>query len=633
MMNGLTLLLAGALALPSVKTDAGRDFRRLDGAVGEKARRLFENRLLSPKARGDVFEETVRAFATNYDDRHPDPPGAKRHNGVWQGEYWGKTMLSHCAYARCTGDAEERDFIHRSALRLVESFQRADGYLGTYADADFIRGWNWNLWGRKYTMWALVEAYDLTNDARLLDAARKMAVHIGGQLKAQKVSIGETGCFAGLPSMSLLKPLVMLHRRTGSSEVRDLAEHILADNDRADGRCPNLVANAFTDKPLHAWYDNPLDWAKAYELMSVLEGFVEYAAAYGKKRPLEAVKRIFDKLAADELNGVCSVGYHDHFAGARAYPNAISESCDVVHWMRLCRFLYEATGETGYLDHWERAFLNAFMAGVFRDGRWGTHDVRSHGKRHLQGLFEVNMLYHFCCIANDPRGFCDYADVAFEEVSADRCNLNFFTDGEYLVKGVHVEVAGGYPVGDRVSVKVRTLRPVTVGLRVPADCRGLDVGGPCEALRESPGRLAVAVPAGETELSLSFDMPPRIESWRSDKPQNRSLDASLRDNFEMRMHNSEMVGFARETPGVRVFRGPMLLAKCMLVGDSDAEVFGDLGVDETWKASLAPRHGDGVWGRWDVTFEKGGERKVVGASDYQSAADFDSWQNSFSIWF
>ena len=158
MMNGLTLLLAGTLALPSAKTDAGRDFRRLDGAVGEKARRLFENRLLSPKARGDVFEETVKAFATNYDDRHPDPPGAKRHYGYWQGEYWGKTMLSHCAYARCTGDAEERDFIHRSALRLVESFQRADGYLGTYADADFIRGWNWNLWGRKYTMWALVEA-------------------------------------------------------------------------------------------------------------------------------------------------------------------------------------------------------------------------------------------------------------------------------------------------------------------------------------------------------------------------------------------------------------------------------------------------------------------------------------------
>ena len=66
---------------------------------------------------------------------------------------------------------------------------------------------------------------------------------------------------------------------------------------------------------------------------------------------------------------------------------------------------------------------------------------------------------------------------------------------------------------------------------------------------------------------------------------------------------------------------------------TDAEVFGDIGVDETWKATLSPRRGDGVWGCWNVTFEKGGERKTVGASDFQSAADFDSWQNSFSVWF
>ena len=39
-----------------------------------------------------------------------------------------------------------------------------------------------------------------------------------------------------------------------------------------------------------------------------------------------------------------------------------------------------------------------------------------------------------------------------------------------------------------------------------------------------------------------------------------------------------------------------------------------------------------IW-QQKVTFEKGGVRKTVGASDYQSVADFDDWQNSFSIWF
>lgn len=619
------------LVLSNVRTVPGGDFRRLKGAVGEKADRLFENRLLSAKARGDIFDETVNAFRTKYDDLHEDPPGAGVHSGYWQGEYWGKTMLSHCAYARYSGDADEKAFVHAKALELVEAFQRDDGYLGTYADADFVKGWNWNIWGRKYTMWALVEAYDLTKDDRLLKAASRMAVHIGRQLKAKGLSIAETGCFAGLPSMSLLKPLVMLYSRAGGAEVRELIEHIVAENDRADGRCPNLVANAFTDKPLHKWYPEPQEWAKAYELMSVVEGLVQYSSRFRKPRQLEAAKRIFDKLAAEEMNGVCSVGYHDHFVGSREHPNTISESCDVIHWMRLCKFLYKATGETRYLDFWERSFLNAFMAGVFRDGRWGAHDVRGHGKRHLQGVFEVNMLYHFCCIANDPRGFCDYADMALEEVSSNLFNLNFYTDGDYRAKGVRFEVSGNYPVGDRATVRVTAPRAVSVGLRVP-DAFGMAVSG-AEVSRRESGRVVVAVPAGETALSLSFDMRPRVESWRSARPRDPSLDDYLKTFFEMPMHNKEMVGTLRTSPGVRVFRGPLLLAKCMLAGDSDKEVFGDLGVDETWKASLSPRPSGDVWGCWSVTFEKDGVRKSVGAGDYQSAADFEGWQNSFSVWF
>ena len=101
----------------------------------------------------------------------------------------------------------------------------------------------------------------------------------------------------------------------------------------------------------------------------------------------------------------------------------------------------------------------------------------------------------------------------------------------------------------------------------------------------------------------------------------------------MAWHNKEMVGFTRKEPGVCVFRRPLLLAKCMLAGDADNKVFGDLGVDETWKASLSPRKSADTWGCWDVVFEKDGDRKTVGASDYQSAAEFDDWQNSFSIWF
>ena len=610
---------------------------QIQASPGEKAVGLFRSRLLSERARGEIFDETVNAFRTHYDDVHP--PANGKLNGYWQGEYWGKAMLSHCAYARLTGDADERAFAQRRALELVEGFQRGDGYLATYSDADFVTGYCWNIWGRKYTMWGLVEAYDLTGDASILEAARKMAVHLDGQLGRLGLSLGETGFFSGIPSMSILKPLLLVYMRTGEPAALSLARAVVAENDRSDGRCPNLIANAFSDAPVHAWYPKPNKWAKAYELMSVLEGFVLYSRVTGERRPLDAAVRIFDKLAHDEENGVCAVGFHDHFIGARAYPNAISESCDVIHWMRLCRFMYEETGREDCLDSWERAYLNAFLAGVYRSGVWATHDVRGHGRRHLQGMFEVKMFHHFCCLANDPRGFCDYLESAFTSRADGSLDVNFYTDGEYEAAGVSAVVSGNYPVGDEVTVRLKAPRDVRLRFRVPAGCSGLRIVRGRDTLADSGeggrGRLVVDVAAGETLLTLSFALPVRIEEWRTDRVPDPELSEYATRNFEMAGYNPEMAGLARKGPGVRVFKGPLLLAKGTRAGATEAATFGDMGVDGTWKATLVPRPAKGgcTWGAWDAVFEKGGQKKTVPVSDYQSASDGDGWHDSFSIWF
>ncbi|MDD4016785.1 MAG: glycoside hydrolase family 127 protein [Kiritimatiellae bacterium] len=608
----------------------GADSIKLKGCVGEKAEKLFEKRLNCAKARGDIFEETVTAFRTRHDDLHEDPSGHGATSGYGQGAYWGKTMLSHCAHARLTGSKEDIKFIHAQALRLIGNYQHADGYLATYDDPDFIKGWSRNIWGRKYTLWALVEAYDLTNDKMLLAAAVKMCEHLDAQLERTGCSIAETGCFGGIPSMSILKPVIMTYLRTGNRTCMKLAKAIIAENDRADGRCPNLIANAFTGKPVSEWYAKPWEWAKAYEFMSVVEGLVMYARVTKDKRLLEAAIRIFDKLAEHEMNAVESVGFHDTFIGAARYPNSISESCGVIHWMRLCKYLHMATGELKYLDYWEKTFLNAFLAGIFRDGEWGTHDVRSHGHRHLQGINEVNMTSHFCCIDNAPRAFGDWSDCCVGEKSPIELDLNFYTDGEYAVKGVKLEVSGNYPVSDTVQVKLTTPRKVKVNFRVPGWCKAMTVDG---VAAKGP-RASVDFAAGGRTVTLGFDMTPRIEKWKGNLlPPDKEFANYLRDNFEMPDHNKEMKGVARKTAGVRVLRGPLVLAKCARVGDDDRTCLDDLGVDETWNVSLKDEPANQTWGQWTVEFTQCGEKKSVQASDFQSAADTDNWRNAFSIWF
>ena len=606
----------------------------LRGRVGEKASEVFESRLVGDKARGDIFDEAVNAFVTRMDDLHPCPQGSTSLSGWWQGEYWGKTMLSLCAYARYSGREDVKSLVRDRALGFVRRFQRKDGYLSSYDDEDHVVGFGWNVWSRKYTTWALVEAYDLTGDAELLNAAARIIDHLVAQLDRLGVPLAGTGCFSGIPSLSILKPVVLLAERTGEKRFLDFARAIVADNDRADGRIPNIVANAFGDKPVHEWYPNPEKWAKAYELMSVVEGLIEFSKATGEKRPFKAAECIWEKLRTAELNAVGSVGYHDHFTGAALQPNCITEVCDVIHWMRLCRYLNEATGDAKYLDAWEAAFLNAFLAGVYRGGEWGAHDVRSHGRRHLQGIYEVKMTYHFCCIDNAPRAFCDWADRQIVAAPDGALVVNFYTDCSFAGEGCSVEVSGNYPVGDVARVAVRSASPRKVRLRVPGWCvGGMTVDG--AAAVPAAGYAEASVGPGERVFVIGFDMSPRVErsSALTVRPGECKMDMEL---FGMTWHNPEMAGFARSKPGVRVLKGPLVLAKARSVGCDDHACFTDVeGLDASWRVSLAPVRNGSVWGAWKMTLESpdGGTRRTLGVCDYATAADYDNPRNSFSIWF
>ena len=67
-----------------------------------------------------MYEECVNALRTHYDDQVCA--------SWWQNEYWGKTML---CYAK-------EDFLRKNP-----------------EDPDAKKHWCFNIWGQKYTLWAL----------------------------------------------------------------------------------------------------------------------------------------------------------------------------------------------------------------------------------------------------------------------------------------------------------------------------------------------------------------------------------------------------------------------------------------------------------------------------------------------
>ena len=606
----------------------------LGGFAGRKAATLLDGRVFSRYAMEDAMDEAVRAFETNYDDTHV--PGT----GLWQGEYWGRTMLGHTGAVRCFGRDGHRDYIIRECDRLVGGFMRPDGYLGTYRDPRFVKS-SWNLWGRKYTIWALVEAYETTGERRFLDSAAKSTMQIIGMLRDMKLTLRETGAFNGVASCSLLQPLVLLHRHTGKDEFLECAKSIVADWDRADGAPPNLVANAFSGKPVHEWHPDPVLWAKTAEILNCYEGLVAYSELTGDARALEAAVRAADLIAENETNPMGAVGYFDHMTHAAANPNGIIEMCDVMYWIRLCHALYRATGETRHLDRAERCFCNAFLAGLYECGRWGAYSVRAHGYRQGTAEMAIGMRHHTCCVDNSPRGFYSFAEnIAY--LRGETLEINHYLPAKVKMDdGVKVEISGDYPVMEDARVSVSAPRHLKVAFRIPGWCGKMSVDG--RVAEGVGGRIIVDVPAGGASFALHFPMETAIVH-RPDLGgpallAGRECDGKGNDGalflFEQPKRYPEMDGMGRGGMAAYVMRGPLVLAKSVSMGLSEKDVFAAETVngDTAWKASAAPMPKGGHWGAWTLTLEKEGVKRTVPVSDFASAAPDGDWHNAFSIWF
>ena len=637
--TGAVLMLAlegPAAAVPFARPDAHRGAAlrdvRLGGVPAGKMHNFFRARMLDKTAQRDVFGEARSAFRDRDDDEKAVLPDRKM-GGIWRGEFWGKLMLGTARVADYLQDPALTKFVKEECHRMI-ALQDPDGYLGSYADKENVwipesakpamraaYGWNtvWNLWNRKYAIWAMLMAYRTTGDRAILASTERQMDQWIEMMHRLGLPLFVTGQpeKVGLPSMSILKPLLMLYAETGKKTYLDYAKEMLPDWDRADGACPNFFRNADRADALHTWYPNPSRWAKSYEMMSCLDGLLEYTRLTGDARALETVRKIYDNLLRTELNVLGDVGYVDQFYGAATQPNASTEVCDTIHWIRLSLDLYLMTGDVRYCDAIELAYFNAFLAGVYRDGTWGAFAVR--GTACHETDRQCGYAYNHCCVNNVPRTFMDMAEGTVTRDRAGVFHVNFYQDATATLDGVDFAISGNYPVGNVVTVKVSDPAAKVV-FRTPAWCPKLDVAQPEKGV-----------------WRLTFDMNPRLldgpdtavakkEGWHYARYLCREQPARspLRDSY-------------RATPAATVMVGPLLLAKSRRTGATQTELM-DLATvrGQGYAVKVTPVACEDVWGAWDVELTKPGAPTIrTRACDYQSAGDDPYADGSvrFSIWF
>ena len=445
------------ITVPDRFSFANLDDVAMEGIMGDELDRIIEKRIASDFAAEEIVPEATKAFEIRMDDQFHE------NRGLWQGEFWGKWILSAVAAYRYSGDERIKNIIKNETERLMAT-QDANGYIGSYKDSDFVTGDVWNVWNRKYVLWGLVEAHELLKDPKILNAAKAMMDHLMTEVGPDKVPIVETGNFYGLPSSSILTPLVKLYVASEDAKYLDYAEYIVANWHSVPDTPPSIVEKGLTGEPVHLWFPDKGKWTKAYEFISCVEGLLDLYQIVGKEDYLTSAMNIFSAIQENERVITGGIGYHDKLVGASQEPSGLNEPCDVVYWERLAAKFLALTGNQSYADEIERLSYNVLLGSFNLEGDWGVRRLGLN-EPHLVSPLHAFTHHHQCCVANVPRGMLQLGQVAV--MSGNEKNevlVNLFIPGAYKIalangQPITLDLDTEYPKNGKISITLNAQKP------------------------------------------------------------------------------------------------------------------------------------------------------------------------------
>jgi DUF1680 family protein len=429
---------------------------------------------------------------------------------TYDGEHIGKWLHAATLAWVNTGDPALRERLDYAAAELIKC-QEKDGYLGTYLDKD--RWTDWDVWSHKYNLIGLLTYVRYTGNMEPLSACRRMGDLLCDTFgdESGKRDIIKAGEHMGLAPTSILEPMVLLYRMTGEQRYLDFCKYILRAWEQPDG--PKIISTLLTLKRV-----DKVGNGKAYEMLSCLNGALEYYRTVGDPKILEACLNAWKDIVANRLyiTGAASYGefFHDDFD----FPNVanVGETCVTVTWLQFNAQLLRLTGEARFAEQLEHVVLNQLFGAQTCDGSaWGYY-VQMEGKK----PFTSKMLHGNCCLSSGPRGIALIPTFA---VSTDDAGVvvNLYDAGTAkLALRDHTPVTlvteTRYPANEHIAITVRLAeeKNFAVKMRMPAWCPSPSVevnGKPVAVDPGSDGYEAVQRSWNDgDEIDLRFKLEPRV---------------------------------------------------------------------------------------------------------------------------
>lgn len=451
------------------------------------------------------------------------------------GEMWGKAVRSGSMFYRYTNDPELKQIMDETVTDLL-STQRENGSISC-VDIE-KQPEESELWERKYVMLGLEEYYEWVNpDSKVLEALVKQADNIisiiGPAPKTEIIDVGWSATNIGhepchIESSTLLEPFMRLYKWTGEQRFLDFATYII---EAGGTKHYNLFENALNNVDPYLMAGH---YPKAYEMMSLFEGLVEYYRVTGDDKYKKMLLNMFNNISTKEItiigNGGSDQPYHPYVAG-EAWGNTaleqtnpdisrMMETCVGVTWMKLCSQLLRLTGDPSVADYIEKYAYNGLIGAMKPTGDGFSYVNLLNGTKvndHGWG-WHFDHMHVTCCNLNGPMGLAYIPYVAVMN-SDEGPVINLYNKGrfEFETPGKRsgtITIETTYPVSGniRFNIDLEKDEIFTIRFRIPEWSETTDLSVNNEKIEVVPGSYAEINRKWKAsdKVSLTLDMRCRV---------------------------------------------------------------------------------------------------------------------------
>ena len=453
------------------------------------------------------------------------------------GEMWGKAVRSGCMFYRYTHDAELKSILDKTVADLLTT-QDANGSISCTPADKQPGSENGDLWERKYVMLGLEEYYaHVDSSPAVLEALKRHAdciiAQVGHAPKKEITDLGWSATNIGaepchIESSTLLEPFMRLFNLTGEQRYLDFATYIV---ESGGTKHYNLIELACANTPPYLMSGH---YPKAYEMMSLFEGLVEYYRVTGDAKCRQAFLNLYNNIRTREItiigNGGADRPFHPYVAG-EAWGNTafeqtnpaitrMMETCVGVTWMKFCSQVLRLTGDPTAMDEIEKYVYNGLLGAMKPSGDGFSYVNLLNGNKVVNygWGWKFNGFYVTCCNLNGPMGLAYIPYVAVMEDGSGPV-VNLYNAGSVNTRTpggqpLHLTLDTEFPLSGKVviSISPEQKEKFTVKLRIPAWSKGTALAVNGKRMEVTAGTYAAITrkwSKGDT-VELTFDMACRL---------------------------------------------------------------------------------------------------------------------------